>query len=263
MALSADPDTVGCYDRGSHVARYQRVLVKLSGGAFAGAADFGIEKLAVDQLATELLAVHQQGVQVAVMVGGGNIFRGRLADAWGIERAEADNIGMMATVINSLFLRGALAARGDVEVRVMTAIPINTVAEPYIRLRAIKHLERGYIVTFAAGTGQPFVTTDYPAVQRAVEIRAEVLLAAKQGANGVYTADPRQDPAARRYRTIRYDDVLAQGLNVMDQAAFILARDHGLPIHVFDANESGALRRLCAGEDVGTSIGPDVATVLA
>src|SRR3982074_167037 len=181
------------------MARYSRVLVKLSGAAFSGPAEFGFDKRAVDLLAGELLEVVRLGVQPAVMVGGGNIFRGRLADQWGIERAEADNIGIMATVVNSLILRGAVAARGGPEVRVMTAIPINTVAEPYIRLRAIKHLERGYLVVFAAGTGQPYVTTDYPAVQRAVEVRADVLLAAKQGVNGVFTADPKRDPLARRY----------------------------------------------------------------
>ena len=145
----------------------------------------------------------------------------------------------------------------------MTAIPINAVAEPYIRLRAIKHLEKGLLVVFAAGTGQPYVTTDYPAVQRALEVRADVLLAAKQGVDGVFTADPKRDPSARRYRTVTYDDVLRQGLEVMDQAAFILARDHHLPIHVFDAGQPGALRMICTGEDLGTYIGPDITTSLA
>jgi uridylate kinase len=244
------------------VARYRRILVKLSGGAFSGPADFGFDQGAVDLLADEILSVTNLGVQVAIMVGGGNIFRGRLAEQWGIERAEADNIGMMATVINSLILRGALTARGAGEVRVMTAIPINTVAEPFIRLRAIKHLEKGYLVVFAAGTGQPYVTTDYPSVQRAVEIRADVLLAAKQGVNGVFTADPNKDPTARRLKTVRYDDVLTRGLEVMDQAAFILARDHRLPIHVFDAAGRGVMREICEGADLGTFIGPDVSTEL-
>jgi uridylate kinase len=202
------------------------------------------------------------GVQVAAMVGGGNIFRGRLADQWGIERAEADNIGMMATVVNSLILRGALTARGAAEVRVMTAIPMQAIAEPYIRLRAIHHLEKGYVVVFAAGTGQPYVTTDYPAVQRAAEIRADVILAAKQGVNGVYTADPKQEPTAQRFRTIRYEDVLGRGLDVMDQAAFILARDHSLPIHVFAAEQPGAMEAICRGADTGTYIGPGVSTTL-
>ena len=242
--------------------RYRRVLVKLSGGAFAGRAEFGFDKDAVDLLAGELLDIANLGVQIGVMVGGGNIFRGRLADQWGIERAEADNIGIMATVVNSLILRGAIAARGGPEVRVMTAIPINAVAEPYIRLRAVKHLERGLLVVFAAGTGQPYVTTDYPAVQRALEVRADVLLAAKHGVDGVFTADPKRDPSARRYLAVRYDDVLRQGLDVMDQAAFVLAREHRLPIHVFDVAREGALRALCEGHEIGTYIGPDVTTRL-
>lgn len=243
--------------------RYRRVLVKLSGGAFASSNDFGVDKIAVDQLADEVLTVSEQGTQIAIVAGGGNIFRGRLAEQWGIERAEADNIGMMATVINSLILRGALAARGAGEVRVMTAIPMAAIAEPYIRLRAIKHLEKGYLVIFAAGTGQPFVTTDYPAVQRALEIRADVILVAKHGVDGIYTSDPRLDPDARRFRTMPYDEVLARGLGVMDQSAFILARDHRLPIHVFDAGEQGSMQRICEGADVGTYIGPDVSLEFA
>jgi uridylate kinase len=245
------------------MARYRRVLVKLSGGAFSGPAEFGFDKVAVDLLADELIEAAKLGVQLGVMVGGGNIFRGRLADQWGIERAEADNIGIMATVVNSLILRGAVAARGGPEVRVMTALPINAVAEPYIRLRAIKHLDKGLLVVFAAGTGQPYVTTDYPAVQRALEVRADVLLAAKQGINGVFTADPKRDASARRYRTMTYNEVLRQGLAVMDQPAFILARDHQLPIHVFDAGQPGALRAICLGEDLGTYVGPDITTSLA
>ena len=243
--------------------RYARIVIKLSGGAFSGDAAGGFNKTAVDLLADEILSVADTGIQVAVMVGGGNIFRGRLADQWGIERAEADNIGMLATVVNSLVLRGALAARSAREVRVMTAIPMASVTEPYIRLRAIKHLEKGYIVIFAGGTGQPFVTTDYPAVQRAIEVRSEVILAAKQGVNGVYEADPNTHPDARQFATISYDDVLTRGLSVMDQSAFILARDHKLPIHVFDVEAQGAMRRICEGTDAGTFIGPDVSTLFS
>ncbi|MGH2892416.1 MAG: UMP kinase [Solirubrobacteraceae bacterium] len=242
--------------------RYRRVVVKLSGRAFAGAAAFGLDSQAIEYVADQLIAARNLGVEEAVVVGGGNFFRGNVAEEWGIERAEADNIGMMATIINSLVLRGVLSAQGAREVRVMTAIPMQAIAEPYIRLRAIHHLERGYLVVFAAGTGQPFVTTDYPSVQRAVEIRADVMLAAKQGVNGVFTADPKRDPAARRFRTIRYDDVLARDLEVMDQAAFILARDQRLPIHVFDAAGRGIMRQICEGTEIGTYIGPDVHTVL-
>ncbi|HEU0165458.1 MAG TPA: UMP kinase, partial [Thermomicrobiales bacterium] len=168
-----------------------------------------------------------------------------------------------STIINSLILRGALTARNTHEVRVMTAIPIASVAEPYIRLRAIKHLEKGYIVVFAAGIGQPFVTTDYPAVQRAIEIRAEAILAAKQGVNGVFTADPKRNPDAKRFVSIAYDDVLARGLTVMDQSAFILARDHKIPIHVFDAGARNAMRDIVEGLPTGTYVGPDAVTTLA
>ena len=243
--------------------KYSRVLVKLSGGAFSGAAESGIDRHAVDRLVDEIMEITNLGVEVAIMVGGGNIFRGRLADDWGIERAEADNIGMMATVVNSLILRGALNSHGSHEVRVMTAIPIASVAEPYIRLRAIKHLEKGYIVIFAAGIGQPFVTTDYPAVQRAIEVRAEAIFAAKQGVNGVYTGDPKVNPDARLYAEVTYDDVVNKGLKVMDQSAFILARDHHIPIHVLDVTERHAMRNVIHGVPTGTFIGPGAVTRLA
>jgi len=242
---------------------YSRVLIKLSGGAFAGTSEGGIDRGAVDALVKEILSLTNTGIEVAIMVGGGNIFRGRLASDWGIERAEADNIGMMATVVNSLILRGALQSHSDREVRVMTAMPIAAVAEPYIRLRAIRHLENGYIVVFAAGIGQPFVTTDYPAVQRAVEMRADAILAAKQGVNGVFSADPNRFPDARRYAEVTYDDVVANDLNVMDQSAFILARDHNVPIHVFDAGDEGAMLKVVQGESVGTYVGPDAVTRFA
>jgi uridylate kinase len=235
--------------------RYERVLLKLSGQAVAGDREFGFDPNALNFIADEVLMLHGAGVQVGIVIGGGNIFRGNLGAQWGIEHAEADNIGMMATVINSLMLRGVLASRGNAEVRVMTAIPINTVAEPFIRLRAVHHLEHGYIVIFAAGTGQPFMTTDYPSVQRAIEVRAGALLAAKSGADGVYTADPRRDPGARRYIRLNYDTVVRQNLKVMDQSAVILARDHALKIHVFDFDTPNAIFRVCQGEDVGTLIG--------
>ena len=245
------------------VVKYNRVLIKLSGGAFSGAAETGIDRVAVDALVDEILQVSNAGVEVAIMVGGGNIFRGRLADDWGIERAEADNIGMMSTVVNSLILRGALNARGSHEVRVMSAIPMAAISEPYIRLRAIRHLEKSYIVVFAAGIGQPFVTTDYPAAQRAIEIRADAILAAKQGVNGVFTADPKKDPSARRYESVSFDDVVTKGLSVMDPSAFILAREHKLPIHVFDAGRKNAMIDILHGKSVGTYVGPDAETKIA
>lgn len=234
--------------------RYNRVLVKLSGGAIAGDKDWGFSPSALNHIADEVLHLHSLGVQVSVVVGGGNIFRGELGEEWGIERAEADNIGMIATVTNSLMLRGVLKSRGDADVRVMTAIPIETIAEPFIRLRAIRHLEHGYIVVLAGGTGNPYVTTDYPSVQRALELRSEAILAAKNGIDGVYTADPRLDPAARRYARINYDTVIQKDLRALDQSAVLLARDHGLPIHVFDFDVPEIMSRICKGEDIGTLI---------
>ncbi|MGE5221444.1 MAG: UMP kinase [Omnitrophica WOR_2 bacterium] len=235
--------------------KYHRIVMKLSGGAMSGEAGWGFDPKAINHIADEIMQLHHEEIQVAVMVGGGNIFKGELADTWRIERAEADNIGMMATVINSLLLRGVLQSRGDAEVRVMTAIPINTVAEPYIRLRAIRHLEHQIIVLLAAGTGNPYVTTDYPAVQRALELRADALLAAKNGIDGVYTSDPNKNPSARRYLSISYDKVIADNLKVLDHSAVLLARDHDLPIHVFDFDAPGVMFRICNGEEVGTRIG--------
>ncbi len=223
----------------------------------AGDKEWGFDPNNLNRTADELLHLDALGVQVGVVVGGGNIFRGQLAEAWGIERAEADNIGMLATVVNSLLLRGALQARGEVDVRVMTALPIDVVAEPFIRLRAVRHLEHGCLVVLAGGTGNPYVTTDYAAVQRALELRAEALLAAKDGTDGLYTAPPRSTPNARRYRTVAYDTVIRQGLQALDQAAVLLARDHRLPIHVFGFDTAGAMQRICHGEEVGTLIGAE------
>lgn len=234
--------------------RYNRILVKLSGGAIAGDRGWGFSPSALNHIADEVLKLHNLGIQVSVVVGGGNIFRGELGEEWGIERAEADNIGMMATVTNSLMLRGVLKSRGNVDVRVMTAIPIETVAEPFIRLRAIRHLEHGHIVVLAAGTGNPYVTTDYPSVQRALELRADAILAAKNGIDGIYTADPHRDPAARRYRQINYDTVIQKDLRALDQSAVLLARDHGLPIHVFNFDTPETMCLICKGEDIGTLI---------
>lgn len=234
--------------------KYKRVLIKLSGGAIAGSGRFGFDPARLEHIASEILSVVELGVEVSLVIGGGNIFRGNMAEGWGIERAEADNIGTLATVINSLMLRGVLKAKTDREVRVMTALPVSAVAEPYIRLRAVHHLEKGYIVIFAGGNGQPFVTTDYPAVQRAIEVRCSALLVAKQGVDGVLSADPKEDPDARKFRSMHYDDVLRRNLTVMDQSAFILARDFGLPIHVFNFDKPGAMRAICAGGREGTLI---------
>jgi uridylate kinase len=234
--------------------RYKRVLVKLSGGAIAGDKDWGFAPTALNHIADEILKLHNLGIQVGVVVGGGNIFRGELGEEWGIERAEADNIGMIATVTNSLMLRGVLTSRGNVDVRVMTAIPIDTVAEPFIRLRAIRYLEHGHIVVLAAGTGNPYVTTDYPSVQRALELRAEVLLAAKNGIDGIYTDDPRKNPSAQQYKQINYDTVIQNKLQALDQSAVLLARDHNLPIHVFNFDTQDIMCQICKGKNEGTLI---------
>jgi uridylate kinase len=235
--------------------RYRRVVIKLSGAALSGPEPVGLDDRALEHVATEVLAVADRGVQVAVVVGGGNFFRGRLAEQWGIERAEADNVGILGTVMNGLMLRGVLKARSARDVRVMTAIPIPAVAEPFIRLRAQAHLDRGSLLILAGGIGQPYVTTDYPAVQRALELEADALLVAKHGVDGVYTSDPHVDAHARRFDRLTFADALAADLRVMDQAAFILARDHGLTLHVFDVARAGAMAAILAGEPVGTRIG--------
>jgi len=233
---------------------YRRVVVKLSGAALSGPEPVGLDADALEHVAGEILAVADAGVQVAIVVGGGNFFRGTLAEHWGIERAEADNVGILGTVMNGLMLRGVLKSRTEREVRVMTAIPIPAVAEPFIRLRAQAHLARGHLVILAGGIGQPYVTTDYPAVQRALELEADALLVAKHGVDGVYTSDPNQDPDARRYDRLSFAEAIAGDLRVMDPAAFILARDHGLTLHVFDVGRAGAMRAIVAGQTVGTTI---------
>jgi len=243
--------------------RYKRVLIKLSGGAIAGEAGFGFDNAAVDHIVREVLSARDMGVEVALVVGGGNIFRGRISSDWEIDRVEGDSMGMMGTVINAVLLRAALKARSDYEVRVLTAHHMEWVAEPFIRLRAIRHLEKGYIIVFAGGIGQPFVTTDYPAVQRAIETECDAILVAKQGVDGVYNCDPRENDDARRYISVNYDDVVRNDLRVMDQSALLMARDHGMPVHIFDFDKPGCIARLCTGEVVGTSLAADAETVLA
>jgi uridylate kinase len=234
--------------------RYDRVVVKLSGEALAGDAGSGADPVSLSRVADEVLSVRDLGVQVAVVVGGGNYFRGRMAEGWGISRAEADNIGMLGTVMNALMLRGVLTARTDIDVRVMTAVPMQSVAEPFIRLRAIRHLDHGSIVLLAGGIGQPYVTTDYPAVQRALELDADSLLVAKRGVDGVYDSDPKVNPAAIRFEQLTYDEALAAGVRVMDTSAFVLANELSLTMHVFDVAATGVMREICEGKDHGTRI---------
>jgi uridylate kinase len=240
-------------------SRYTRVVLKVSGEALAGERGWGVDPASLAHAAGEILAVHELGVQVAVVIGGGNYFRGRMADGWGIGRAEADNIGMLATVMNALMMRGVLTGSSDdssMDVRVMTAVPMNSVAEPFIRLRAIRHLEHGAIVLLAGGIGQPYVTTDYPAVQRALELGADTLLVAKRGVDGVYDDDPNKNPDARRYTELTYSEALTKNLKVMDTSAFVLANEQNLLMHLFDVAATGAMRALCEGSEIGTRIIP-------
>jgi len=230
------------------------VVLKLSGEALAGASGSGVDPGRLAHLSDEVLAVHDLGVQVAVVVGGGNYFRGRMADGWGIGRAEADNIGMLGTVMNALMLRGALTGRTDADIRVMTAIPMQSVAEPFIRLRAISHLAQGRIVILAGGIGQPYVTTDYPSVQRALELEADALLVAKRDIDAVYDKDPNVHADAVRFDRLTYDDAVRRGIRVMDTSAFVLAGEQELTMHVFDVAREGLMRRICEGEDLGTLI---------
>lgn len=236
------------------MSRYKRVVMKLSGEAIAGPSGVGVDPDQLAHLADEVVAVHRMGVEVAVVVGGGNHFRGRMAEQWGISRAEADNIGILGTVMNALMLRGVLTARSETDVRVMTAVSMHSIAEPFIRLRADRHLRNGLIVLLAGGIGQPYVTTDYPAVQRALELDADALLVAKRGVDGVYDRDPNLDAAATRYRTLSHEQAVALGVKVMDANAFVLAREQNLLMHVFDVATAGAMAAICSGQDVGTVI---------
>ncbi|HEY0938191.1 MAG TPA: UMP kinase [Trebonia sp.] len=229
-------------------------MVKLSGEALSGTAGTGVDPASLARVADEVLAVHNLGIQVAVVVGGGNYFRGRMADGWGISRAEADNIGMLGTVMNALMLRGALTARTEADIRVMTAMPMNSIAEPFIQLKAKTHLERGFIVVLAGGIGQPYVTTDYPAVQRALELDADALLVAKHGVDGVYDSDPKHNPDAVRFHTLTYDEAISAGIQIMDTSAFVLANEQALTMHVFDVGAVGVMSAICQGAELGTRI---------
>jgi uridylate kinase len=231
---------------------YQRILLKLSGEALAGGASFGIHADRVKELAQEVTDVTVAGIQVGVVVGGGNIFRGVAAAAQKMDRVTADHMGMLATVINSLALSDALEQIG-IPTRVMSAIEMHQVAEPYIRRRAIRHLEKGRIVIFAAGTSNPYFSTDTAATLRALEIKADVIAKATR-VDGVYDQDPLKFPDARKYRQISYMEVLSQALGVMDATSIAMCRDNRLPIIVFNLNTSGNIMRMAMGEPVGTLI---------
>ncbi|MEI6458550.1 MAG: UMP kinase [Pseudomonadota bacterium] len=232
--------------------RYRRILLKLSGEALLGDADYGIDPEVLRRLASEIIEVQSRGVQVAVVIGGGNIFRGAGLARRGMDRVTGDHMGMLATVMNALAMQDALEALGTYA-RVMSALRIHEVCEDYIRRRAIRHLEKGRVVLFASGTGNPFFTTDSAATLRGIEIGAEVLLKATK-VNGIYDADPMIYPSAVRYQRISFDKVLADRLNVMDATAIVMCRDNNLPLQVFNLHNAGDLMRIVNGEDVGTVV---------
>jgi uridylate kinase len=232
---------------------FRRVLLKLSGEALMGEQEYGTDPERVQAIARDVTEVHRRGVEIAVVVGGGNIYRGLAAAAKGMDRATGDYMGMLATVLNALALQDALE-REEVPTRVQSAITISEVAEPYIRRRAIRHLEKGRVVIFAAGTGNPFFTTDTAAALRAAEVHAEVVLMAKNRVEGVYTADPAVDPGAQFIPEITHKDALTRGLQVMDSTAFALCMDNNLPIVVFNMSDGRNLDKIVSGERVGTLV---------
>ncbi|HEX3179417.1 MAG TPA: UMP kinase [Methylomirabilota bacterium] len=232
---------------------FRRIVLKLSGEALAGRQGYGIDPPVLDRIGEEVREVTDLGVQVAIVIGGGNIFRGVAASAVGMDRATADYMGMLATIINALALQDSLEKAG-VQTRVLSAIEMRAVAEPYIRRRAIRHLEKGRVVIFAAGTGNPFFTTDTAGALRAVEIGADVIIKATK-VDGVYSADPKIDPSAKRLARLTYIEVLNRGLGVMDTTAISLCMDNKLPIVVFDLMQSGNIKRIVLGEPVGSIVG--------
>ncbi len=233
--------------------QYKRILLKLSGEALMGEGrDNSISPEVVGRIASELCELAEAGVQVGVVIGGGNIFRGAGLAAAGMERVTADHMGMLATIMNALAMQDALESRGA-RARVMSAIKVNQICEDYIRRRAVRHLEKGRVVIFAAGTGNPFFTTDSAASLRAIEINAELMLKGTK-VDGVYTADPLKDPTAERYTTLTYDEALSRKLMVMDATAIVLCRDYNIPLRVFNVMQPGALRRIIYGADEGTLV---------
>lgn len=232
--------------------KYKRVLLKLSGEALMGNKQFGIDNDRLAQYAKEIKEISDQGVQVAIVIGGGNIFRGVQAAEGGMDRVQGDHMGMLATMINSMALQGALEAQG-MYTRLMSAIKMEQIAEPFIRRRAIRHLEKGRVVIFGAGTGNPYFTTDSAAALRAIEVEADVILKGTR-VDGIYTADPEKDPEAVKYNNISFTEAYEKGLNVMDMTAFTLCNENNLPIIVFDMNKPGNLNRVVIGEQIGTLV---------
>ena len=233
--------------------KYKRVVLKLSGEALAGDTGFGINPPTIEEIVKEITEVHDLGVEIAIVVGGGNIWRGTTGAEMGMERAQADYMGMLATVMNSLALQDALENEG-VPTRVQTSIEMRQIAEPYIRRRAVRHLEKGRVVIFAAGTGNPYFSTDTTAALRAAEINADVILMAKNNVDGVYSSDPMKDLNATKFSELTHLDVISKGLQVMDTTASSLSMDNDIPLVVFNLNRQGNIRRVIMGEDIGTTV---------
>jgi uridylate kinase len=232
--------------------KYKRILLKLSGEALMGEKQYGIDIDRVAQYAKDIQAVHATGMEIALVIGGGNIYRGLSAEKSGMDRVQADYMGMLATVINSMALQDALEKTG-VKTRLLTAIKMEQICEPFIRRRAVRHLEKGRIVIFGAGTGNPYFTTDTAASLRAIEIQADVVLKGTR-VDGIYTADPEKDPNATKFEEITFQEVYDKGLNVMDMTAFTLCQENKLPIIVFDMNKPGNFMRIASGEPIGTLV---------
>ncbi len=235
--------------------KYKRILLKISGEALLGDQEFGIDQKPIEMIANEIKLAHDEGAEIAVVVGGGNIFRGmRNSSKLGMDQASGDYVGMLATVMNAIALQSGLRKIG-VSCRVQSAITMNQIAEPYIRFKAIRHLEKGRVVIFAAGTGNPFFTTDTAAALRASEVNAEAMLMAKNGVDGVYSDDPRTNPEAKKLDNIVYDDIIKDGLNVMDTSACALCKQNNIPIVVFDFQAKGSILDILHSKKVGTYVG--------
>lgn len=231
---------------------YKRILLKLSGEALMGDKKFGIDQIRLKQYAEEIKEIALSGVEVALVIGGGNIFRGIQAEEGGMDRVQGDYMGMLATMINSMALQSAMENL-DIKTRLLSAIKMEQIAEPFIRRKAVRHLEKGRVVIFGAGTGNPYFTTDSAASLRAIEIEADVILKGTR-VDGIYSADPEKDPSAKKFDTISFEEVYAKGLNVMDMTAFTLCNENNLPIVVFDMNTPGNLAKVVRGEQVGTLV---------
>lgn len=242
-----------CQEKNKNTAmKYKRILLKLSGEALMGDRQYGIDPARLAEYAEEIKEIHDKGVEIAIVIGGGNIFRGVAGASNGMDRVQGDYMGMLATVINGMALQGALEDKGMLT-RLQTALKIEAIAEPYIKRRAVRHLEKGRIVIFGAGTGNPYFTTDTAAVLRGVEVHADVILKGTR-VDGVYTSDPEKNADAVKFDTISFEDVLKKGLNVMDTTAFTLSQENELPIVVFDMNKRGNLLKICEGQNIGTVV---------